>query len=149
MTPIIVSTPMSRKKILDAPVTPLCCGLLFVELYDASCSVGLLHKKYAAAPIQPVSFATAAPASHGLPNSPSLKLDFFSISMRAPDPTSRPSDHFLPFLPRKSTPDSRNRKIASTPDPEASGRGVKRAGAVEWNHKSPIVIFSQPIFLNI
>jgi len=43
-----------------APVTPLCCGLLFFVLYDASCSVGLLHKTYAAAPTQPISFATAA-----------------------------------------------------------------------------------------
>jgi len=50
-------------------------GLLFCTLYDISCSVGLLllgwgcyicfvHKTYAAAPTQPVSFATAA--QHGL-----------------------------------------------------------------------------------
>jgi len=43
-----------------APVTPLCCGLLFCALYDVSCSVGLLHKTYAAAPTQHISFATAA-----------------------------------------------------------------------------------------
>jgi len=44
-----------------APVTLLCCVLLFLALYDASCSVGLLYKKYAAAPTQPIFFATAAP----------------------------------------------------------------------------------------
>jgi len=43
-----------------APATQLCCGLLFCALYDVSCSVGLLHKTYAAAPTQPISFATAA-----------------------------------------------------------------------------------------
>jgi len=44
-----------------APVTLLCCGLLVFTLYDASYSVGLLHKKNAAAPTQPISFAAAAP----------------------------------------------------------------------------------------
>jgi len=43
-----------------APVTPLCCGLLCCALYDVSCSVGLLHQTYAAAPTQPISFATTA-----------------------------------------------------------------------------------------
>ena len=46
---------------------------------------------------------------------------------RTPDPSSRPSDPFLPFLSRESTPDPRNRKTALTPDPRASGREVKRA----------------------
>jgi len=70
-----------------APETPLCCGLLCCALYDASCSVGLLHKTYAAAPTQPISFAIAAPQAAALPS---------------------PSDPFLPFLPRESTPDARN-----------------------------------------
>jgi len=42
--------------------------------------------------------------------------DFFSISMRAPDPSSRPSGPFLPFWLRESAPDPRNRILASTPD---------------------------------
>ena len=37
-----------------APVTPLCCGLFLFALYDASCSLGLLHNTYAAAPTQPI-----------------------------------------------------------------------------------------------
>jgi len=41
-----------------APVTPLYCGLLCCALYDVSCSVGLLHKTYAVAPTQPISFVT-------------------------------------------------------------------------------------------
>ena len=49
-------------------------------------------------------------------------------SMRAPDPSTRPSDPFSPFSPRESTPDPRNRNTASGPDPRASGREVKRAG---------------------
>jgi len=61
-----------------APVTPLCCGLFFLAMYDASCSVGLLHKTYAAAPTQPISFATAAPQAAALPSSPSHE-HFFSI----------------------------------------------------------------------
>jgi len=52
----------------------------------------------------------------------------FSISMRAPDPSSQPSGPVHPFLPRESTPHPRNRKIASTPDPRASGQEVQRAG---------------------
>ena len=43
-----------------APVTLLCCGLLFCTLYDVSCSVGLLHKTDAAAPTKHISFAIAA-----------------------------------------------------------------------------------------
>jgi len=63
-----------------APVTLLCCGLFFLALYDASCSVGQLHNTYAAAPTQPISyavaptqpisFATAAPQAAALPSSP-------------------------------------------------------------------------------
>jgi len=55
-----------------APVTSLCCGLLFFALYDASCSVGLLYRTYAAAPTQPSSFDTTAPQSAALPSSPGL-----------------------------------------------------------------------------
>ena len=51
-----------------APVTPLRCDLLFLALYDASCNVGLLYKKCAAAPTQPISFATAAPQAAALPS---------------------------------------------------------------------------------
>jgi len=73
-----------------APVTPLYCGLLFLAMYDASCSVGLLHKTYAAAPTQPISFATAAPQAAALPSSASLELDFFQflceLPTQAPDP---------------------------------------------------------------
>jgi len=36
---------------------------IFLALYHASCSVGLLHNTYAAALTQPISFATAAPPS--------------------------------------------------------------------------------------
>ena len=39
-------------------------------------------------------------------------------------PTPLPS--FLPFLPPESTPDPRNRILASTPDPRALGREVQR-----------------------
>jgi len=41
-----------------------------------------LHKTYAEVPTQPISFVTAATASRGLPSSPSLELDFFSISVQ-------------------------------------------------------------------
>jgi len=53
-----------------AHVTPLYCGLFFWTSYDASCSVGLLHKTYTPAPTQPISFATAAPQAAALPTSP-------------------------------------------------------------------------------
>jgi len=62
-----------------APVTPLYCGLLFLAMYDASCSVGLLYKTYAADPTQPISFATTAPQAAALPSSASLELDFFQF----------------------------------------------------------------------
>ena len=58
-------------------------------------------------------------------------------SMRAPDPSTRPSDPFSPFSPRESTPDPRNEKTTSTPDPRSSGREVKRARAeVDLNKHS-------------
>jgi len=110
-----------------APVTPLCCGLLFCVLYDVLCSVGLLHKIYAAAPTQHISFATAAQPAAGLASSPCLEHVFFSISIRAPDPTPRPSGPFFPFLPRELTPNQRNRILALTPNPRALGWEVQRA----------------------
>ena len=57
----------------------------------------------------------------------SFELDLFSISMRSPHPSSRPSDPFLPILPRESTPDARNRLFASTAEAKILPRGVKRA----------------------
>jgi len=53
-----------------APVTPLFCGLLCCALYDVSCSVGLLHKTYAVASTQPISF----PANCGLATVPNEML---------------------------------------------------------------------------
>jgi len=69
-----------------APVTPLCCGLFFLALYDASCSVGLLHNTHALAPTQPISFATAAPQATALPSSPwksraRLFFNFYASSL--------------------------------------------------------------------
>ena len=77
---------------------------------------------HATAPTYPISFATAAqqPARFAT----LLEHVFSSISVRAPDPSSRPSGPFLSFLPRESTPDPRNRILASTLDPRALGREV-------------------------
>jgi len=114
-----------------APVTPLYCSSLFLALYDASCSVGLLHKTYAAVRTQPISFATAAPQATALPSSAGLELDCFSIFVRALDTSSRPSEPFLPFLHRESTPDARNQLFASTAEARVLTRGVKRVGTTE------------------
>jgi len=51
-----------------APVQ-LYFGLFCLVLYDASCSVGLLHNTYAAALTQPISLSTAAPHAAALPSS--------------------------------------------------------------------------------
>jgi len=51
-----------------------------------------------------------------------------TISRRAPDPSSRPSDPFLHLEGRESTLNPRNEKTASSLDPPTEGREVKREG---------------------
>ena len=84
-----------------------------------------------------------SPASCGLATSPCLELVFFSISMLAPDPTSRPSGPFLPFWPRESTPDPRNRILDSTP----VGRKVQHAESTVPVHPQPRP-FTPQLFLD-
>ena len=112
-----------------APVTPLSCGLLCCALYDVSCSVGLLHQTYAAAPTQPISFATAAQQAVAWQALELVSNLSFSISMRAPDlPSPDPRALFslfclgsrLPTLKSNSCLDSR---------PEGLGSG----GATRWS----------------
>jgi len=65
------------------------------------------------------------------------------ISMRAPDPTYRPSGPFLPFWPRESTPDPRNRILDSTP----VGRKVQHAESTVPVHPQPRP-FTPQLFLD-
>jgi len=53
-----------------APVTSLCCGLLFCALYDVSYSVRPVHKTHATAPNQPNFLCHCSPASSGFASSP-------------------------------------------------------------------------------
>jgi len=75
-----------------APVTPLYCGVLFFGTVWCIMQCWAAAQNYAAAPTQPISFATAAPQAAAMPSW--LEIDFFSISMLAPYPSSRPSDLF-------------------------------------------------------
>jgi len=114
-----------------APVTPLCCGYFFLALYDASCSVGLLHKTHAAAPTRPISFATAAPQAAALPTSQwkmGARLFFnFYASSRPKLPTLGP---FPPFFASGVTPDARNGHFASSAEARVLPRGMKRADPI-------------------
>ena len=75
-----------------APVTPLSCGFFWV-LHDASCSLGLLHDTYAAAPTQPISVATAAPQA-ALPTSP-WKSNWICFQFLCDLPTQAPDPRTL------------------------------------------------------
>jgi len=120
-----------------APVTQLYCGLFCLALYDASCSVGLLHNTYAAAPTQPISFATAAPHAAALPSSQwKIRVrSFFNFYA-----SSRPKLPTLgPFLPRESTPDARNRLLASTAEARVSGGETCVETRRRWNRSDPTI----------
>jgi len=103
-----------------APVTPLSCGFFWV-LHDASCSLGLLHDTYAAAPTQPISVATASGFTNlyqplnrlyqPLLGSRTGSVFNFYATSRPKLPTLGP---FSPFFASESTPDTRNRLFAST-----------------------------------
>jgi len=114
-----------------APVTPLCCGLLFLALHDASCSVGLLHKTYAAAPTQLISFCHRSPASRGFAKAWSRARFFFNFyaSSRPELPT------FGPFSPLfASGVDSRCKKSKFCLD--RRGKGLASGGEMRRKIRS-------------
>jgi len=123
-----------------APVTPLCCGLFFLALYDASYSLGLLHDTYAAAPIQPISFFCRKGFAKLSLEVLTLSFDNFYASSRPKPPTPRT------LLPRESTPDARNLLFASTAEARVLLRGVERAGEIRrlrWKRSDKVFTIKQ------
>ena len=77
-------------------------------------------------PNQTISFPTTVPQPATLPSG-WTRTGILSKIMRDPDPNSRPSDPFHPFLPLELTPDTRNRLLSSTTETRVFPRGVQRA----------------------